>query len=319
MQALPARMRAWAPWVTMAGVVLLLVGLAWDAVLHSLDPTLAEREGIFTLSNPGHITFAGGIAVIVLGALLYLAGRGFEAQRKLVFAASAIGLVTLASASMALAAGTGTLGGAHQHSAASSASSDSSNPANSKLPGVSHDHGEAVAITRDELQAADKLIEDTMTGTKRFEDISVATKEGYALLAGARDGLAHYHNQTYHTDGKILDTEHPEELIYLRYGNGTARLVGIMYLMPKADQAGPRVGGPLTAWHAHDNLCITPALGRITGFTDDKGKCAAGSVWMGKTPEMIHVWLVDNPNGVFSDDMQPAVLVQLLNSQGAKP
>jgi hypothetical protein len=302
----------------MGGVVLLLIGLGWDAVLHSLDPTLAEREGIFTLSNPGHVLFAGGIAVIVLGALMYLVGRGFESERKLVFAASAVALVSLASASMAIAAGTGGLGGPghhHDDAEAHTHSEDPANQANSKLPGVTHDHGEAVAISWQEVQAADKLVEDTRAGTARFEDINVAMKEGYFLLAGARDGLSHFHNQGYHTDGKILDPEHPEDLIYLRSRDGTAKLVGVMYLMPNANQAGPRIGGPLTAWHAHDNLCANPVLGRITGFTDDKGNCPSGTVKMGKTPEMIHVWLVDNPNGVFSDDMEPAALVKLLQSQ----
>jgi hypothetical protein len=303
----------------MAGVVLLLVGLAWDAVLHSLDPTLAEREGIFTLSNPGHLLFATGIAVIVLGALMYLAARGIETQGKFVFIAAAVGLVTLASTSMAIAAGTGGLGGpGHHHDDATahvSHSDATSNPANSSLPGVTHDHGEAVAISDDQLAAAEKLVDDTKTGTARFADINVAIREGYFLLAGSRDGLAHYHNQAYNTDGKILDPEHPEDLIYLRTQDGNARLVGVMYLMPNANEPGPRIGGPLTAWHAHDNLCINPALSRITGFTDDKGKCPTGSTWMGVTPEMIHVWLVENPNGVFSDDMQPAALVALLNTQ----
>jgi hypothetical protein len=317
MQNLPQRLRAWAPWVTIAGVAILLVGLAWDAILHSVDPTLAEREGVFSLSNPGHVLFGGGIAIIVTGALMYLAGRAFEHQRRFAFTAAAVGLVALASASMALAAGTGSLGGpGHHHDAATVSDGhtheDPTNPANSKLPGVTHDHGEAVAISWEELQAADKLVADTREGTKRFEDINVALSEGYFLLAGASDGLSHYHNQKYQSDGKILDPEHPEELIYLRK-SGAAKLVGVMFLMPSASQPGPRIGGPLTAWHAHDNLCISPTLGRITGFTDDQGQCRAGSVFMGKTPEMMHVWLVDNPNGVFSDDMAPAALVQLLN------
>ena len=33
-----------------------------------------------------------------------------------------------------------------------------------------------------------------------------------------------------------------------------------------------------------------------------------------RTPEMLHVWLVDNPNGVFSDDMEPAALGGLAGS-----
>ena len=36
---------------------------------------------------------------------------------------------------------------------------------------------------------------------------------------------------------------------------------------------------------------------------------------MSTTPEMLHVWLVENPDGVFSDDMEPAALVELVQAQ----
>src|ERR1043166_2033651 len=51
----------------LAGVVALLGGLALDSYLHARDPTLAHREGIFTLSNPGHVLLGIGIALVVVG------------------------------------------------------------------------------------------------------------------------------------------------------------------------------------------------------------------------------------------------------------
>ena len=51
------------------GVVLLLGGLSWDAVAHANDPTLAAREGIFTLSNPGHSLMGLGIGMVLVSLI----------------------------------------------------------------------------------------------------------------------------------------------------------------------------------------------------------------------------------------------------------
>ena len=53
----------------LVGVVLLLTGLAWDAVAHANDPSLAGREGIFTLGNPGHVLLGLGIGLVLVGLI----------------------------------------------------------------------------------------------------------------------------------------------------------------------------------------------------------------------------------------------------------
>ena len=49
------------------GLVLLVTGLAWDAVLHARDPGLAASEGVFAPSNPGHVLAGTGIALVAVG------------------------------------------------------------------------------------------------------------------------------------------------------------------------------------------------------------------------------------------------------------
>ncbi|HEX6382949.1 MAG TPA: hypothetical protein VF180_17135 [Acidimicrobiia bacterium] len=51
------------------GVVLLLSGLAWDAVAHANDPSLAGREGIFTLGNPSHVLMGLGIGMVLVSLI----------------------------------------------------------------------------------------------------------------------------------------------------------------------------------------------------------------------------------------------------------
>jgi hypothetical protein len=196
-------------------------------------------------------------------------------------------------------------GSSHAHDDQGSAASGTD--AMSTAPGVMHDHGAAVAVTDAELEAATRLVADTKAGVARFGDLEAAKADGYYEVAPPRNGLVHYLNSAYNRDGRILDPERPESLIYLDLTDGNWMLVGAMYRMPAPDQPGPRVGGPLTAWHSHNNLCR--AEGRVVAVAVD-GACRRGV--LGSTPEMLHVWLVENPDGVFSTDMEPTGLLDIV-------
>jgi hypothetical protein len=86
------------------GVVLLLTGLAWDAVTHANDPSLAAREGIFTLSNPGHALMGLGIGSVMVGliggcaTLLASAAEGPWARPRVQRAFLAVSLAMVLSA-----------------------------------------------------------------------------------------------------------------------------------------------------------------------------------------------------------------------------
>jgi hypothetical protein len=76
----------------------------------------------------------------------------------------------------------------------------------------------------------------------------------------------------------------------------------VLYLMPLG-VPGPRVGGLLTAWHAHDDVCADPTSYRPVGATVAAGRCPPHAVRR-TSAEMLHVWLVDNPREVFDSRMK---------------
>src|SRR4051812_37099825 len=98
--------------ITFAGAIAQVFGLIVDAWLHAADPTLAEREGVFSLSNGGHALLIGGIALVVVGAALAAFGptlyrpvdRGPSWRRRAVQVGAPVALITMLGATTALAA-----------------------------------------------------------------------------------------------------------------------------------------------------------------------------------------------------------------------
>jgi hypothetical protein len=84
-----------------------------------------------------------------------------------------------------------------------------------------------------------------------------------------------------------------------------------MYQMPRQDQFGPDPGGPLTAWHIHQHICLGPgAFSLATPFSS----CPFGMVDV-TTRAMLHVWTVRNPlGGQFAVDLDPDVVARMARS-----
>ena len=45
-------------------------------------------------------------------------------------------------------------------------------------------------------------------------------------------------------------------------------------------------------------------------------KSGISTRFSGETAEMLHVWMVENPSGVFGEDMTPQTLLKALNATG---
>jgi hypothetical protein len=142
-----------------------------------------------------------------------------------------------------------------------------------------------VVVAAWQLQANDfiRVVKDS---TVRFQDVSVAEAEGYALHFGCVSGPdagamgMHYVNMALVADG-VLDATRPEIVIYEPLPDGRLRLIGADYLV-LAD-----------AWHA--NNPTPPELGgQLLHLFESPNRFGLPAFYT------LHVWAwKENPNGAF--------------------
>ncbi|MBI5949712.1 MAG: hypothetical protein HY875_16360 [Chloroflexi bacterium] len=316
------------------GIVVHVIGLAWDVYLHSDDATLAAREGVFTLSNPGHALIVAGIALTasaVLGmatAWMHdrrLGGEGFFAAALRAGTLPVMGLAVGAAIfvatgaerdnhdhqvleasgahsddTVAVVAGTGgppaaTGDASHPHPDAASATGDA------MAEGNAHTHGTEVPVTPEQLAAAAAFYARVETSAAKFEDIRVAMASGYIQITQDLEGIAaHFANLKYNSDGNLLDPERPEILLYSKRLDGTWKLLGFMFTSEKVTELPPSFFGPLDAWHRHENLCFTA---NAVSVKPDAASCRG--VFSKTTAWNLHVWTAPGASGVFAHDFPP--------------
>jgi len=164
--------------------------------------------------------------------------------------------------------------------------------------------------TDEQRVAAAKLLEDTRVGIERYSDVHVALADGYRASQPAGGPTAHYNNPAYEKAGRIVDTNRPEALVYANTPRGQL-LLGAMYMLPRNTQP-PDIGGSLTEWHTHSNVCFLLPFG-IDGLQSPYGTCSVGAL-NAPLPPMLHVWTVANPGGPFGD-LSPAFEARLARGE----
>ena len=170
------------------------------------------------------------------------------------------------------------------------------------VPGQPIDLSGVPGVTPEQQARAEELLTITLKVLpEKWATTAQAEAAGFRSIGDAGTGDEHYLQWDWINDKTILDPNFPESLVYHVNSDGTRTLEATMYMLPNGttlDQV-PDVGGALTQWHIHDNLCFTPPPSRrVIGLTNSSGGCSVG-VKFDPVP-MMHVWVVSNVCGPFA-------------------
>jgi hypothetical protein len=179
-------------------------------------------------------------------------------------------------------------------------------------PSARHVHAGALlqatnqVATPEQVAAAASLYAETKTAILPYQDSQKAWAAGFRPGGATNMPSTHWMNQANVDAGYVLDPRRPQGLVYANTMHGPV-LLGAMFQMKKLGQFGPDPGGPLTAWHQHENICFAP-FGLEFSLMAPFAICPLGAINV-SAPPMLHVWIVDNPKGgPFAVDIDDAVV-----------
>ena len=261
---------------------------------------------------------AGLAAVAVVGALLALAGRvaWISRPRPGLVGVAAVATIALAVPGM-VSTGSHTHAGGHGdeaaghdhgdggegHDHADMATAQPTKPYDATLP---VDLGGVPGVSAEEQQQAEDLVTISIEKLPQFADIPTIEAMGYRSIGDAGTGHEHFMKWDLVADGKVLDPDYPESLVFeVDRATGTKRLAAAMYMANADDTLDtvPQLGGDLVQWHIHDNLCFAgdPGAWRVAGVAPPDQPCPPGTIRLSDNHvPMVHVWIVPHPCGPFA-------------------
>ena len=156
----------------------------------------------------------------------------------------------------------------------------------------------------EQKRATDLLRRSILTLPKKWGNVQTAIADGFHSIGDSFTGDEHFLHWDWINDNDFLDPNRPEALVYhVDRSTGTKTIEAAMFILPqKFDFSNlPDIGGPLTQFHIHDNLCFTndKVAPLVRGLTNAQGGCDPPLVKFHPNA-MVHVWVRNNPCGPFA-------------------
>ena len=128
-------------------------------------------------------------------------------------------------------------------------------------------------VTPEEQARAENLIAVTLADLPRFADYHAAEAAGYCSIGDAVTGDEHFINPALFDDGRILDPEYPESLVYEPdKATGGKKLVAAMFMLaPNQTLERRSRSGRRADAVAHPQQPLLHREGRVAGLTNQTG------------------------------------------------
>lgn len=173
-----------------------------------------------------------------------------------------------------------------------------------RLRGLAHhlrQYPDLALATAAQGAAAERLLAKLRAAAVRWRNPREAAAAGFDMHTARRtpgDTAPHYlhaENRRFARDGRYLDPQRPEALIYANVPGHALVLIGVMFSMPRGIQ-GPTPAGPIARWHFH-RVCARGNLRGLKPLSD--GTCPSGET-LREGSEMLHVWFTDDRRSAYA-------------------
>jgi hypothetical protein len=276
-------------------------------------PSLADRAAPRGAARVAALAAVPATVVAVTAAVMTPGWAGPEGPA---------GMAAGTTSSMPARSSSGQSSSAHSSSSAASSSGGTAGMGDMGTTGGQPDmrmYGSTAPPAAGQVLAAARLVTATDSTLKQYANVQAAFAAGYTYVLKT-NGEEHLLYDGGDPSYSGLNPQHPSSLVYAINVPGHAPvLLGAMYIMGDDTQNGPQVGGGLTRWHSHLVTCDT-GHPTIAGFgVQLRGRCNPAT-WQDKyTAQMLHVWVVPYPGGVFSDDLSASATSSAVQAALAAP